>query len=133
MSDEEGGKKESKKYKELSKDRPSISFSLGRAKLKRHSEFTTNKNKKMTTSSPEVRIIFTINYISERMFSLPKSYDHNKHPKRPFSPREFTNFTRKLSNFGTSFKLKISKIILGSNQLKKFQILSIFIFLFIAG
>ena len=55
MSDEEGGKKESKKYKELSKDRPSISFSLGRAKLKRHSEFT-NKNKKMVTSSPEVRI-----------------------------------------------------------------------------
>eukprot|EP00800_Vazella_pourtalesii_P010969 TRINITY_DN2659_c0_g2_i1.p1 TRINITY_DN2659_c0_g2~~TRINITY_DN2659_c0_g2_i1.p1 ORF type:complete len:356 (+),score=101.28 TRINITY_DN2659_c0_g2_i1:1037-2104(+) len=53
MSDEEGGKKESKKYKELSKDRPSISFSLGRAKLKRHSEFTTNKNKKMTASSPE--------------------------------------------------------------------------------
>ena len=54
MSDEEAGKKDSKKYKELSRDRPSISFSLGRTKLKRHSEFTTNKNRKMPTSSPEV-------------------------------------------------------------------------------
>ena len=54
MSDEETGKKDSKKYKELSRDRPSISFSLGRTKLKRHSEFTTNKNRKMPTSSPEV-------------------------------------------------------------------------------
>ena len=56
MSDEEAGKKDSKKYKELSRDRPSISFSLGRTKLKRHSEFTTNKNKKMPTSSPEVSL-----------------------------------------------------------------------------
>ena len=39
---------------------------------------------------------------------LPKSYDRNKHPKRPFSLGKITNFTRKLSNFGTFLKLKIS-------------------------
>ena len=39
---------------------------------------------------------------------LSKSYDRNKHPKRPFSPGKFTNFTRKSFNFGTFLKLNIS-------------------------
>ena len=30
-----------------------------------------------------------------------ESYDRKKHPKRPFSLGKLTNFTRKLSNFGT--------------------------------
>ena len=38
---------------------------------------------------------------------LPKCYDHNKLTKRPFSLEKLTNFTRKLSNFGTFLKLKM--------------------------
>ena len=38
---------------------------------------------------------------------LPKCYDGNKQPKRPFSLEKLTNFTRKLSNFGTFFRLKM--------------------------
>ena len=39
-----------------------------------------------------------------------QSFDCNKQQKRPFSLGKLTNFTRKLSNFGTFFKLKVFKI-----------------------
>ena len=38
---------------------------------------------------------------------LPKCNDRNKKPKRPFSLRKLTNFTRKLANLGTFLKLKM--------------------------
>ena len=51
---------------------------------------------------------------------LPKCNDRNKKAKRPFLFKKFTNFTRKLANFGTFLKLKmllISQIPLGSIRL----------------
>ncbi|KAI6646722.1 hypothetical protein LOD99_12843 [Oopsacas minuta] len=97
MSDEEGGKKESKKYKELSKDRPSISFSLGRAKLKRHSEFTTNKNKKITTSSPEPDEESLI-----RKQDLPKKYEIIEAAKREAREKKEQKLMKR--------KLKVAKM-----------------------
>ena len=57
-------------------------------------------------------VAFTLARVTD-MYKLinrtrPKSYDRNKHPKRPFSPGKLTIFTRKMSNFGTFLKLKIS-------------------------
>ena len=50
-------------------------------------------------------LMFDLVHIVNRL--LPKCNDRNKKLKGPFSLRKLTNFTRKLANFGTFFKLKM--------------------------
>ena len=55
--------------------------------------------------------LFVTDYATQSVLKfnrlLPKCNDRNKKLERPFSLRKLTNFTRKLANFGTFFKLKM--------------------------
>ena len=51
---------------------------------------------------------------------LPKCNDRNKKPERPFSLGKLTNFTRKLANFGTFFKLK--NVVNFSNSSRQYSV-----------